>query len=170
MDRTATIVGVEHLRLEPLPVTVLAGDENVGEKLHLDLDHALPLAGFAPASGDVEREVAGRQSASPGTLGLGEQLADGIEGLQVRDRVRPGRSADGRLIDQHDIGDVLETVELRKLTNAAVPPAFGALDRRVQHIVHERGLPRAAHAGHAGQHAERDLDVDLLQVVLRRSQ
>ena len=35
-----------------------------------------------------------------------------------------------------------------------------------QHLVDERGLARARHAGDAAQHAERDLDVDRAQVVL----
>ena len=37
--------------------------------------------------------------------------------------------------------------------DAAIPVALGALQRRVEHVVHERGLARAADAGHAGQHA-----------------
>jgi hypothetical protein len=43
------------------------------------------------------------------------------------------------------------------------------LERAVQHVVHERALPRAAHAGHHGERAERHADVGALEVVLARA-
>ena len=42
-------------------------------------------------------------------------------------------------------------------------------DRLVEDLVDERRLARARHAGHAAEHAERDLHVDVLEVVLRRA-
>ncbi len=40
---------------------------------------------------------------------------------------------------------------------------------RIQHVVHERALAGARHAGHDGDGAERDLDVDAVEVVLARA-
>ena len=42
-------------------------------------------------------------------------------------------------------------------------------DRLVEHLVDQRRLARARHAGDAAEHAERHLDVDVLEVVLRRA-
>ena len=128
------------------------------------------LARLAAAARHVEREVAGGQAARSRVLGRREQLADRIERLQIGDRVRARRPADRRLIDEHDVGDELGAFELAVRADAAVPVALRALQRRVEHVVHERALARAADAGHARQHAERDLDVDVLQVVLRRAE
>ena len=58
----AAILHLEHLRLEPLAVALIARDEDVGEKLHLDPDLALALAGLAAPAGHVEREVARGQA------------------------------------------------------------------------------------------------------------
>ena len=44
--------------------------------------------------------------------------------------------------------------------------ALGAQQRRKQHVVHQRGLARAADAGDADQPSERNLDVDVLEIVL----
>ena len=44
--------------------------------------------------------------------------------------------------------------------------ALGAQQRGVQHVLHQRRLAGAGHAGDADQAAERDRDVDVLQVVL----
>ena len=63
MNRTAAVPDFEHLRLEPLAVALIAGHEDVGEKLHLDADFAFALARFAAAAGHVEREVTGGQPA-----------------------------------------------------------------------------------------------------------
>ena len=98
-----------------------------------------------------------------------EQLADRIERLEIGHRIRARRAADRRLIDQHDVGDVLESLELAERADAPIPVALRALDRGVEHVVHERRLARAADAGHAGQRVQRNLDVDVLQVVLGRA-
>jgi hypothetical protein len=42
-------------------------------------------------------------------------------------------------------------------------------ERPVEDVVDQRGLPRPAHAGDGRQHAERELDVDVLQVVGARA-
>ena len=39
-----------------------------------------------------------------------------------------------------------------------------------QDVVDQRTLARAGHAGHADEHAERDLDVDVLEIVVRRAE
>ena len=170
VNRSPAVVHLEHLRLEALAVALIARDEHVGEKLHLDADFALALTRLAAAAGHVEREVARRQPARPRVLGRGEQLADRIEGLQVRHRIRSRRPADGRLIDEHGVGDVFDALELAERADAPIPAALRALDGRIQHVVHERGLARSADARHHGQGVERDADVDVLEVVLGRAQ
>ena len=170
VDVAPAVLDLEHLRLEPLAFADLARHEDVGEELHLDLDHAFALARLAAPAGHVEREVAGRQAARLRVLGRREQLADRIERLEIRDRVGSRRAADRRLVHEDDVGDELRPFELAVRADAAIPVALGALQRGVDHVVDERALARAADAGHAGQHAERNLDVDVLEVVLRRAE
>src|SRR5207248_8754181 len=126
------------LRLEPLAVALVARYEDVGEKLHLDTDLALALGRFAPAARDVEREVARGESARPRVFRRGKQLADRIEGLEIRNGIAARRPADRRLVDQDDVGDVFRAFELSECADTAIPTALHALDRRVEDIVHER--------------------------------
>ena len=65
-----------HLRLEALPFADLAGHEDVGEELHLDLDDPFTFARLAAPAGNIERKVTGRQAARLGILGRREQLAE----------------------------------------------------------------------------------------------
>jgi hypothetical protein len=86
-----------------MPIALVAGDEDVGEELHLDADLALTLAGLASATRHVEREVTGGQTARLGVLGQREQLANRIERLEIRDRIRARRPADRRLIHERHV-------------------------------------------------------------------
>src|SRR5918997_898548 len=47
---------------------------------------------------------------------------------------------------------------------------LGALQRGVDDVVHERALSRSTDSGDAGQESERHLDVDILEVVLSRTE
>jgi hypothetical protein len=76
-------------------------------------------------------------------LAFGERLPDGVEQPGVRRRVAPARAADRALVDRHH----------------AVAPGDRAVD--------QRALPRAGDAGDDAQHPERDVDVDVAQVVGR---
>ena len=42
------------------------------------------------------------------------------------------------------------------------------MEGRIQDVAHERGLAAAGHAGDDGQGAQRELDIDVLEVVLHR--
>ena len=108
----------------------------------------------------------GGEAARLRVLGRREQLANRIERLEIGHRIRPRRPADRRLIDQHHVAHELVAFEPLVRADLAIPIALGALQRRVEHVVHERRLARSADAGDAGQRVERDLDVDALEVVL----
>ena len=88
-----------------------------------------------------------------GLVGRGEGLADLVERLEVRHRVRPRRPADRRLVDQHHVVDLAGADQLgvgrggQRLV--AEPPAQG----RVERLLDERALARAADAGHDAEDA-----------------
>src|SRR3954451_15796958 len=58
VDASAAILDLEHLRLEALAFAHVAGDEHVGEELHLDLHFPFSFTCFAASAGDVEGEMA----------------------------------------------------------------------------------------------------------------
>ena len=52
------VAHLERLAVVALAAADVAGDEHVGQEMHLDLDQAAALAGLAAAAFDVEREAA----------------------------------------------------------------------------------------------------------------
>ena len=91
-----------------------AADQHVGQELHVDREEAVPLAGVAAPSLDVEAEPAGVVVPQLGVVGGGEGLADLVERLQVGHRVRPGRPRQRRLIQEHDVRDVARPRSARR--------------------------------------------------------
>ncbi len=129
---------LQHRRVEALPLAQLAGGGHAGHDPEVGVDHAGAVAVRAGALG------VGAEQGRLHAVGLGERLADRLEQAGVGGRVAPPRTADRALVDRHH------------------PVAAG--DRAVD----QRALAGARHAGHDGQHAEGDVDVDIAQVVGRR--
>jgi hypothetical protein len=100
-------------------------------------------------------------------LGLREQLPDVVEQPDIGGRVRPRRAPDRRLVDVDDLVDLVEAVD----APVGARPLLGAVEAvghgLVEHLVDERGLARSGHAGDRAEDAQRDLGVDVLEVVLR---
>ena len=166
-DRLALEADLERLAVVALAVALLARHVHVGQEVHLDLDLPVAAAHLAAPALDVEREAPRLVAARPRLLGLGEQLADLVEQPDVRGRVRARRAADRRLVDRDDLVELVEAVDPPVRARPLPRPVQPVGDRLVEHLVDERRLARARHAGDAAEHAERDLDVDVLQVVLR---
>ena len=168
-DRLAAVAHGERLPIEPRAVAHGAGHVEVGQEVHLDPPHALPFALLAAAALGVEAEPADAVAALPRLLRAGEHRANFVQHAGVRGRVRPRRAADRRLIDLD------QPIELRHAAQTLVRrrPRFGAVElprqRPGQRFDHQRALARAAHAGDAHQQPERNLDVDVLQIVRRRT-
>ena len=72
-----------------------------------------------------------------------------------------GRRHAGDRIDLRRIHAVEELPCVRREGFDIAPLAFG-----IQRVEYQRGLAGTGHAGHHGQQAEREIDVDVLQVVL----
>src|SRR5262245_52108865 len=154
MHGLALVANLEHLRLEAHAVALFARNEDVRQELHFDAHFTFALARFAASARDVERKVTRREAARACILRQREELADRIERLEIGDGIRSRRSPNGRLVDEYDVGDVLEPLQFAERTDAAIPVTLRALDGRVQDIMNERGLTRAAHPRHTRQRVE----------------
>ena len=99
----AVIADFQDTVFETLAAAFLADKFDVGEKLHLDRDGAIALAGFAAAAGNVEGEMACGISAALGIRRVSEDIADGVEGLQVGGGIGARGAADGCLVDDDDV-------------------------------------------------------------------
>ncbi|MNK74930.1 hypothetical protein D3C87_944540 [compost metagenome] len=148
-----------------LALADVAGDVDVGQEVHLDLDDAVALTGLAAAALDVEAEATGTVAARLGLRQPRIPVADRVKGAGIGGRVRAGGAADGRLVDVDDLVELLQPLDPVKVgrgVRGVVQAAGGGL---VQGLDSEGGLAAAGHAGDAGEQADGDLAGDILEVV-----
>ena len=168
-DRLVLELHLQRLAVVALALAFLAGDVDVGQEVHLDLDDAVALAGLAAPALDVEGEAARLVAAR---LGLGqarEPLADGREGAGVGGRVGARRAADRRLVDVDHLVEVLQALDAVVLARVLARVVEAARHGLVERVDQQRGLAAAGHAGDAGQQAQRHLGRHVLQVVGSRA-
>ena len=138
-DVAATEVVLQHRRVEPLPLALLAGGGDAGHHPQVGVDDARAVAVGAGALG------VGAEQRRLDVVGLRERLADRVEQAGVGRRVAASRATDGALVDR--------------------PPP--RRDRRPS--LRSASSCRSRRPRDDDQHAERDLDVDVLQVVGARA-
>jgi hypothetical protein len=155
--------------VESLPLAHLAGDEDVGQEVHLDPAHAVSLAGLAAPALHVEGEAPPSKSVDPRLGGHREDLADPVEHLGVGGGIAAGGTADRPLIDVDHLVDVLCAQDAPVGPGDVAAPVEEPAQGREEHRIHESALPRAGDAGHRDQGLKGKGDVHALQIVLARA-
>src|SRR5690606_36189068 len=153
-DGEALELHLERFAVVAAALAFLAGDVDVGQEVHLDLDQAVALARLAAAALDVEAEAAGLVAARLRLGQAGEPVADLGEGAGVGRRVGARGAADRRLVDLDHLVAEFEAGDpgVRAGYDAgAVERAGGA---GVERVDGEARLARAGDAGDAGEGAE----------------
>ena len=149
-----------------LAVAIRAAQIDVAEELHLDMLEARAAAAWATPVATVEAELAGGVAALTRERRGGKQLANRVPGTDVAHRVGARRFANGRLVDKHHRAQLLGPEQAYVGTRRFGRLAKVAQQGRSEHVLHQRGLARARHAGDAHHALQRDFDRDVLEVVL----
>src|SRR5690606_7384948 len=108
VDVLALVADLERFAVVAHAAAHIARHVDVRQEVHLDLDHAVALAGFAAPTLDVEAEAARHVAARARFLRAGEQLAYRRKQPAVGRRVRARRAPDRALADVDDTIDQLQ--------------------------------------------------------------
>ncbi len=168
-DVLALVVHLERVAVVPRSPAHLARDVDVGQEVHLDLDRAVARAVLAATALDVEAEPAGLVAARLRLHRVGEQRADAVEDPGVGRRIRPRRASDRRLVDVHDLVELLEAGHPAVLARNLARAVELVGQHLVEDVVDEARLARTADPGDADERTEREADGHVLQVVRLRA-
>ncbi len=137
--------------------------------MHLDLDDAVALAGFASAPLDVEREATGFIAARLRFGQTGEPFADRRERSRIGRGVGARGAADGRLVDINNFIEPFNALDpvMRARMVAVVVQLLR--DGFVQRFDNQRGFAAARDPGHTSKGAEWDIHIDPFEVVVPRT-
>ena len=169
-DVFALVNHVQGFAVVALAAAHVAGHVHVGQKVHLDLHHAVALAGLAAPTADVEGKTPRTVSALARGRYFGHQFADTGEQAGVGRRVAARRAANRALVDVDDLVEVLNALDGVVHGGLVVGAVERAGHGRVQRVVDQGGLARARDAGHAGQQTHGKGHAHVVQVVTTRTQ
>ena len=134
--------------------------------MHLYLQNAAALAGFAAAALDVKAETSGAIAAHLGVLRVGKQRSNVPEHTGISGRVGARCAPNGRLVDADDLVHPLHALDGFALAGAAAGTVQRGRQRLIQNLIDQRGFAGTGHAGHADHLAQREIHSNVLQVVL----
>ncbi|EDT04028.1 hypothetical protein BamIOP4010DRAFT_2429 [Burkholderia ambifaria IOP40-10] len=171
VQRTAVALDAhfENLGAVAAAVAVRATQVDVAQELHLDVLEARAAARRATAVARVEAERAGAVAALQRERRLREQLADLVERADIAGRIRPRGLADRRLIDEHDVADLVGARQLAERARRFCGLAVVARHRRIEHVLQQRRLAGTRYPRHAHEPLQRNLDRHVAQIVLGRA-
>src|SRR5262249_48142121 len=131
----------------------------------LDALESLTGARLAPSARDVEGEGGGREAAQPGGLGAREAGADPVVRPEIGGRVRSRRGPDLALVHENDLGDALGALDGATGPRDAVRPTEPLAQAAVEHVLDEARFPRARDARDGDEARERDVHIEVPQIV-----
>ena len=168
-DALAFVADLQGLPVVALALADLAGDEDVRQEVHLDLQHAVAGAGLAPAAPDVEGEPARAVAPALGLRRGGKEVPDVVEKPRIGGGVGAGRAADGALVDVHHLVQVLDAFDAVALAGMDLHAHELRPQALEEYLVDQR---RLAGPGDAGDHREGpqgEGNVNVPEVILRRA-
>ena len=112
IDVLALVAYLQRLAVVAVAPADLAGDVDIGQEVHFDLDDAVAGAHLAAPALDVEGKPIRLVAAGPGVGRLGEHVADHVEHAGVGGGVRARRAAYGGLVDSDDLVELLRAVDV----------------------------------------------------------
>ena len=105
------VTDIQYVGFEALSFAIRTQNEHIGKKLHFHLFETFALAGFAASTGHIKGEVTGTEIAGLRCGGICQQPANRIQGFGVGQRIGPRGAADGPLVDQHDIINMIHSLD-----------------------------------------------------------
>ena len=108
----ALIFDFQRFAIEAFAFADVAGNVNVGQKVHFDFGHAVAFAGFAAAAGNVEGKTPGVVASRLGFRQTGEPVADVGKQAGIGGRIGARGAADRRLVDVNHFVNVFQPGQL----------------------------------------------------------
>src|SRR5208337_3216291 len=164
-DVSPPVGDLEDLRAIARTTALGAAHVHIGQKLHVDREEAVSLAGATPPALDVEAEEARAIVSQLGLVSRGEGPPDLVEGLQVSDRVGSTRPADRGLIEEDRVLELAGSLEIVEVGDGQRLLMQPLAERGVERLLDQGALASTADAGDDAQNPQRESHVDRLQIV-----
>src|SRR5450432_397601 len=153
VNRAPLQFDLQDMRLKAAAFAFRATHVKIAQKLHLDFFETGSAATLTPAAARVEGKSAGCQALRHRFRQRGEKLAHTIVNSEVKNRRRPRRAREWRLIDHYDFTDAMRAGDALAGAGFVSRESACAQQISVEHLMNEGRFSRAGNAGHAGENA-----------------
>ena len=170
VDTPALVADLQRLPVVALALADIALDIDVRQKVHLHLDDTVAPAGLAASAFYIEAETTRRVTPGAGLVSAGKQFPDRGEEAGIGCRIGTGGAADRALIDIHHLVEVLQALDRPERRRIPVGRIQGRCGQRIEGVVDQGRFAGSGDAGDTGEQADRQLQVDLLEIVAPRPQ
>ena len=104
-DIFAFVRNLQRLGIETRALAYVAGNVNVGQKVHRDFEDAIAAATFAPPAFDVEAESSRLVAAHLRSVGSRKKFSDMVGNARISCDIRARRPANRVLVNQNNFVD-----------------------------------------------------------------
>ena len=160
------VLDLQRVPVEPKPPTGVAGHVHVREKVHLDLDDAVAVAGLAPSPLHIEAEPSRLVASHPCIRQHGKEVPDVVEDSRIGGRIGSRRSPDRALINADDLVDMVDPVNGLHVSDFPLGVVELLSQGRKEDFIDQAALAGSRNACHTGEGAERNFHPDVLEIVV----
>ena len=169
IDTASLVLDRKRILLVTVAAALIADDIDRRQEVHFYHLDTGPFTSLATASCDIEREPSGSESAHFGVRRFGKQGTDIIEHTRKCGRIAPRSPADRALVDFYELVDVFDSDNVRIRQRMHLGIVELVLQYRHQCLVYERGFAAAADSADTDKDTQREVYVNVFQVVARRA-
>ena len=159
----------QDVRLKTAAFAFGAANEKIAQELHLDFSKPVPQQRSQRPLPELKENALALRPA-PSLRVAWRRARELDRRSQIKNRRRTRGARERRLVDHHDFADAMRAAD----ATCTRPLPLGrsslcAKEISVKDFVDQGGFAGAGNAGHAGENAERNLDIDVLEIVLARA-
>ena len=142
---------------------------HVRQEVHFDLQSAVAMACFAPATLDIEREPPRTVSTDLRFRGFGEQRADLIPYSGIGGRIGTRSASDRILVNVDHFVALAHTFHTGMLAGHDARTVEFVGKHRVQNLIDQSGFTGTRNTRHASEYSQWEVDRQILQIVFAGS-
>ena len=161
---------IERLRIIPTPPTCFTLDIDIGEEVHLNLLHSTSFTRLTSSSAGIEAESSDTVASLLCFERAREHFSDVGEYTCVRSDVGMWSSSNRGLIDDNCLVSMFGSSNIFDL--AYIDSMSGTqliCEIRSDRIHDERGFTGSRNSGYHREYSERDIDIDIFEIILSRT-
>ena len=137
--------------------------------MHLNLDDSISAAGFAPSTLDIKAETSFLIAFGLGICSCRKKITDLIKNASISCRIGTWCSSNRRLVNINYLIQPINSQDIVMLSGNHPGTVQISRQSLIENLIDQGTLTRTGNTGDTGHNSQRNIHINMLQVVLGRS-